>query len=77
MAKKREPTTEEALENVRKQKKDIEFWMENGGPDSRSPLDAVRLEELARQENELLRKLEDERLNPPQRESFFGRLFRR
>lgn len=77
MAKKREFTTEEALESVRKQKKDIEFWMENGGPDSRSPLDVVRLEELIRQENELVRKLEYERLNPPQREGFFGRLFKR
>ena len=77
MAKKIEPSTAESLESVRKQKKDIEFWMENGGPDSRSSLDIARLAQLTEQEDALSRKLENERLNPPQPEGFFSRMFRR
>ncbi len=73
-------TTDERLEEVRKSKADLEFWMENGGPDSRSSLDIQRLNQLIQQEDELSRKREQELREPPQpkeAEGFWSRLMRR
>jgi hypothetical protein len=72
------PSTSERLEGVRQQRAYLQKHLENEVyADGKSSLDLVRLDELLKQEDELSRQMETELRNPPKKESFFGRVFRR